>query len=398
MMEIPEKVLSKYSIKSCISEEKNIYKAVNLNSGEECAVKYISGDNSDIYHILKVSSPEGIPKIYDIFEGEKGFFIAERYIEGETLTDYIAARKNVISEMWVRNFIIGLCMVLERIHTLNPPVIHRDLKPDNIIISIKDEIYLIDFNISRFYVDKAGKGETNRDTLIMGTVDYAAPEQFGFMESDARTDIYGLGATIEYIMDKTGIESSEISTVVNKCKQFSPGDRYQSVREIISHFMKPADQNNMPYNYQSGIQNDGIINQPEKYYDKKDKSDGASGKSGYNKYAPPGFRSGSFLKMLAASIIYLLSFSIAIHLNANTDNIPLKYEVFVTWWNRISMLIAFMLMIFFSANYLDIQKKVIKEENTNYVKRIVLIILTDVVIFVFFAAEAGIVDYLLSER
>lgn len=97
-----------------------------------------------------------------------------------------------------------------RLHRQNPPVIHRDVKPDNILVMGDGTVILTDFNIARHV-----SGVKSRDTLIMGTAGYAAPEQFGFAESDARTDVYGLGATVRELL-----KNSQVSRLIFFCSFF----------------------------------------------------------------------------------------------------------------------------------------------------------------------------------
>ena len=384
MKDFPQIIKTKYLIKSVISEDKSIFLANRLDSGEECIIKCIDSSNSDVYSFLKTAKPEGIPEILDIVEEEQGdIFIVERFIEGNTLTEYVEKGKNSITESWVKEFVLNMCGILHYLHDLTPPIIHRDIKPDNIIISNTGDVYLIDFNISRFYVNKSGKGETSRDTLIMGTVDFAAPEQFGFMESDARTDIYGLGATIQFVLDKTGIESPELEAVVDKCKQFSPNDRYQSAKEIITQLsVKPADWPQPMFQPESVGQPRQVL-QPA-----QDLS---------IKYAPPGFRTGSPWKMGVALVVYFLCFSIALTMNVDTLGVAEKNEELFIWMNRIGVLMALLIIIAVSTNYAGVQRLLFKgSKNISSKRKIVYIVLADIAIFVFFAALTGIAGVALK--
>jgi serine/threonine protein kinase len=88
-----------------------------------------------------------------------------------------------------------LCECLDSLHKLNPPIIHRDIKPENIIYH-NNKVTLLDFGIARFLDSKKSK-----DTLILGSVGYAAPEQFGFQQSNPQTDIYALGKLMNYLLN-----------------------------------------------------------------------------------------------------------------------------------------------------------------------------------------------------
>ena len=138
-----------------------------------------------------------------------------------------------------------------------PPVIYRDLKPSNIMVESKDRLKLIDFGTARSF-----KGESANDTVALGTPGYAAPEQLsGVAQSDARTDIYSLGATMYYML--TGIDIARppfeanpvhlirsdidavLSDIIVKCLQKNPENRFQSLPDLMreldygeTHFRK----------------------------------------------------------------------------------------------------------------------------------------------------------------
>jgi eukaryotic-like serine/threonine-protein kinase len=144
-----------------------------------------------------------LPRLHDqSCQGEQWYLVLE-FIEGETLEDYqekVPNKRLPLSEV----FRIGLqlCDVLEYLHSQQPPVIFRDLKPANIILAPNEKIYLIDFGIARLY--KPGR---NRDTIAFGSPGYAAPEQYGRAQTTPRADIYSLGAVLHQLL--TGRDPSE---------------------------------------------------------------------------------------------------------------------------------------------------------------------------------------------
>ena len=113
---------------------------------------------------------------------------------------------------------------LEDLHSIN--IIHRDIKPSNIMITKEHDIYLIDFGIARFYVDNA-----DSDTTKLGTKGYAAPEQYGFQQSDFRTDIYSFGKAFDYLFKTNDIKAG-LKRVISKASAFDPNDRYKTVVEL----------------------------------------------------------------------------------------------------------------------------------------------------------------------
>ena len=144
-----------------------------------------------------------LPRLYEqSCAGEQWYLIMD-FIEGEALEDYqskAADRRLSLSEV----FSIGqqLCDILEYLHTRQPPIIFRDLKPANIMLAPQGKVYLIDFGIARFF--KPGQ---IKDTVALGSLGYAAPEQYGRAQTTPRADIYSLGAVLHQLL--TGKDPSE---------------------------------------------------------------------------------------------------------------------------------------------------------------------------------------------
>lgn len=195
-------------------------------------------------NILKRLQHPMLPRIVDIFEDEQRIFIVEDFVEGITLEQLLQKQKRVDEAhglQWFRD----LCGVLRYLHTQQPnPIIYRDMKPSNVMLQPDGSLKLIDFGIAREY-----KQESNADTTYIGTKGYAAPEQFGKAQTDARTDIYALGVTMYHLLTgKSPYEppyqfvpvrqlvpelSHGIEFILNKCVQPEPADRYQSVEQLI---------------------------------------------------------------------------------------------------------------------------------------------------------------------
>ena len=179
-------------------------------------------------------------------------WLVEEYVPGETLSAYVK-RNGPFDEAAVIEIGIKLCEILIFLHGRKPPVIYRDLKPDNIMLQPDGSIKLIDFGIAREYV----KWE-DRDTNFFGTKGYAAPEQYGgcMSQSDARSDIYGLGMVMYYLL--TGDEpedhifssenaldrntlrnavSPDFQRLLLKCTEEEPLKRFQSA-EVLAYELK----------------------------------------------------------------------------------------------------------------------------------------------------------------
>jgi hypothetical protein len=136
-----------------------------------------------------------IPKIADFFEEGGRACLVMEFIWGESLEKRLEATNAPLLETDVLKWALQLCEALNYLHTRQPPIIFRDIKPSNVMVTNTGLVKLIDFGIARTY--KVGK---KRDTVAMGSENYAAPEQWGKGQTDARSDIYGLGATMYHLL------------------------------------------------------------------------------------------------------------------------------------------------------------------------------------------------------
>lgn len=144
-----------------------------------------------------------LPRIYEQFTDNGRSYLVMDFIEGETLEEHLVrlrTRKLPIER--VLDIGIQLCSVLDYLHTRTPPIIFRDLKPANVMLTPAGHVYLIDFGIARHF--KPGQ---SRDTTALGSTGYAAPEQYGKSQTTARADIYSLGATLHQLI--TGDDPAE---------------------------------------------------------------------------------------------------------------------------------------------------------------------------------------------
>jgi eukaryotic-like serine/threonine-protein kinase len=147
-------------------------------------------------HMLAGLHHPNLPSIHDYFNQSGRSYLVMSFIEGETLEHYLQATNNVyLTIKEVLDIGIQLCTALDFLHTRQPPIIFRDLKPSNIMRTPDGHIYLIDFGIVRLF--KPGQ---TWDTNALGTLGYAAPEQHGKTQTTPRADIYSLGATLHYLL------------------------------------------------------------------------------------------------------------------------------------------------------------------------------------------------------
>lgn len=257
MLEIGSLVDGKYKILNKVGQGgmSVVYLAMNEKANKQWAVKEVRKDGVKDFEIvkqglvaetdiLKKLSHPNLPSIIDVIDTDESFIIIMDYIQGNSLNKALEEfgaqpQENVIA--WAKQ----LCDVLGYLHTRNPAIIYRDMKPANIMLKPDGNVTLIDFGTAREYKDK-----NLADTTCLGTVGYAAPEQFGGMgQTDARTDIYCLGATLYHLVTgKNPCEppyeirpireinpslSSGLERIILKCTQRDPNDRYQSAAELM---------------------------------------------------------------------------------------------------------------------------------------------------------------------
>src|SRR5436305_11539975 len=157
-----------------------------------------------------------LPRIHDHFTENDRSYLVMDFIDGETLEEYLDKRgHDPLPIERVLDWAEQLCDVLSYLHNHQPPIIFRDLKPANVMISESGHVYLIDFGIARFF--KPGK---QHDTVALRSPGYAAPEQYGKAQSTPRSDIYSLGALLHHLL--TGVDPSEQPFFFRDASQLNP--------------------------------------------------------------------------------------------------------------------------------------------------------------------------------
>ena len=235
-----------------------VYLAVDSRlSGKQWAVKELSGaaqlNLADRHKAVEAFKHEAtmlaslhhpnLTKVVDYFEDNGKHYLVMDYVEGDTLTDLVDGRSTPFPEQQVLEWAEQLCNVLYYLHNRAEPIIFRDLKPANIMLGRDGRLRLIDFGIARLF--KPGK---SRDTSSFGTPGYAPAEQYGRVQTDARSDIYALGATLHQLLtlrdpadepfkftqvtDLNPSVSQQTNDVVMKAVQPEVRDRWQSALEM----------------------------------------------------------------------------------------------------------------------------------------------------------------------
>lgn len=180
----------------------------------------------DAYEVLCGIRCENLPEIYDAIDLEDGQIVFEEYIDGITVAQVLEGGK--YHYRGAKKVLSAVCHALTVLH--DHGLVHRDVKPENVMIGNDGRVVLIDFDASRRVSD------AQRDTVILGTVGYASPEQLGITQSDARTDIYAAGVMLNVMLTRKHpaeiFAKGHAGRIVRKCTALSPDDRYQSAEKL----------------------------------------------------------------------------------------------------------------------------------------------------------------------
>jgi serine/threonine protein kinase len=188
----------------------SVYKATDIQSGDRLvAIKEVSllglhpqamleattTFQREVSVLSQLDHPH-LPRVYEDFQTPGHWYLVMDFIAGETLEQYQSKAPNrglLLSE--VLDIGLQLCTVLDYLHSQHPPIVFRDLKPANIMRTPSGQLYLIDFGIARYF--KPGQA---KDTVALGSLGYAAPEQYGKAQTTPRADIYSLGAVLHQLL------------------------------------------------------------------------------------------------------------------------------------------------------------------------------------------------------
>ena len=259
MLEIGSLIDNKYKILNQVGKGgmSVVYLAMNEKANKQWAVKEVRKDGVMDFEsvkqgliaetdILKKLSNPHLPSIIDVIDKDDSFIIIMDYIQGNSLKQ-VLDEYGVVPEDQVLEWGKQLCDVLGYLHSQDPPIIYRDMKPANIMLTPApdNKVVLIDFGTAREF-----KESSVEDTTCLGTRGYAAPEQYGgHGQTDARTDIYGLGVTMYHLL--TGQDPSKppyeikpireinpalsigLERIIQKCTRQDPNERYQSAAELM---------------------------------------------------------------------------------------------------------------------------------------------------------------------
>lgn len=192
--------------------------------------------------IMRRLDHPALPRIVDVIEDEESLCIVMDYIEGETLLQILKTRGTAEQETVV-SWMLDVCDAITHLHSFDPPIIYRDMKPSNVMLTRDQRIKIVDFGIAKDY------REGLEDTQPLGTKGYASPEHWS-KRTDVRSDVYSIGATMYHLL--TGKDpsqppyhmvpirqinkdlSSGLEKILIKATANDPDERYQSVADLAN--------------------------------------------------------------------------------------------------------------------------------------------------------------------
>lgn len=339
-------MLQKYTNVQAISESHKIYLVKSVQDNSFYVKKELSIYDLNVYNWLLENRIKGVPTIKEVIQEDNKLIVIEEYISGKTLEILLEQRKK-FTEKEVVQIVVTISNILKEI-TDKIPLVHRDIKPSNIIIKDDGEIYLIDFNAAKICYEKK-----SRDTILLGTEGYAAPEQYGFASSNIQTDIYAIGVLMKELL--TGVNElddnyiSNLKPIINKCTKMDPTARYADYQSLVDQLTNLT---------------------PKKH----------------KQYLPVGYRRGNIVSMIFASIWYIfilvLSFSLDVE---DSSGISLIID-------KIGVFLSFVAITLFSGNYLDCQKIISLNKIKNKILKITLLMIVDSIIFSMIIVLTAMID------
>ena len=217
-------IFKSYSLVSVLSDKNGckVMRVRNKNIKKDMVLREFQ-DAVEAYEVLCKISAENLPNIYDVINLSNGQIVFEEFIDGVTVAEVMESGK--YRYRGAKNVLSAVCDALTVLHTNG--LVHRDVKPENAMVDKNGRVVLIDFNASRRV------SNASSDTVVMGTVGYASPEQLGVNQSDGRADIYALGIMLNVML--CGKHPSEKmlggkkGKIVRKCTAVNPDERYKTV-------------------------------------------------------------------------------------------------------------------------------------------------------------------------
>ena len=240
---LPPCLSAQYIPQACLKDgERQVY-LVRDQAGLPAVLKLQPAGREDAlkqeYELLRGLRHPQLPQPMTYLEWEGMEYLVREYVDGISLHEQVTAQ-GPLSPDKVREMALSLCQVLQYLHSQNPPVICRDVKPQNVVLDPSGRCHLIDLGAARRH-----RPEQQGDTVFLGTQVTAPPEQFGYQQTDQRSDLYSLGILMRFLLTGSFDLSNQdmgpgyLRRVIRRCTAFDPKNRYASARAVYRALKYP---------------------------------------------------------------------------------------------------------------------------------------------------------------
>lgn len=238
-LSLPAAITDSYNLMDCLQQ--STFKTTCLITSKADGTTYVLKTASHLckenlaeeYSLLCSLDIPAIPRAVTYFEDSTHKYLIRSYIKGRTLQQRVE-KDGPFREEDAAAVLSSLCDTVLLLHAQNPPIIHRDIKPQNVVLTHDQTCALIDFGTARRF-----QSSLRKDTVYLGTQDTAAPEQFGYKQTDIRSDIYSMGVLLLYLctggydLDNVSLlKHSALAGIIKRCTRFDPDRRYANVRQL----------------------------------------------------------------------------------------------------------------------------------------------------------------------
>lgn len=356
--------ISYYKPIAAINEPHHVYLVQHQETKKIAIKKVLDVYNLAVYAELYRNPVAGTPRIINYCEETGHLTVIEEYISGTSLQDKINHTDIAPSDML--QYMLDLCAILEQLHQHNPAIIHRDVKPSNVIITSYNRAVLLDFNAAKYHT--AAK---DSDTILLGTQGYAAPEQYGFGQSSPQTDIYSIGILLKEMAEALHCQNPYTDAVTAKCTQMNPAERYQSIGELRQALL--ANGGIFPYTHAGQVSTGDLSGLSSKRSNAQTQNDPDTFAK-HMQFAPPGFRSKTPWKMAVALLtyIFLAWFCLSMKVN-NTFGAAL-------WVERVFALIMMLFIVASIFDYLNVRRLMPLCQHEKKATRIFGVVVLDILV------------------